>query len=566
MTFWRAALVSASVVLLGGLLVLLLVDRSSAPGPSPVATGSPTPGPDDTIAASPSAPSPEPEPSPSPEPADRGLVGASTVGEPWGEGGLLSFRGNPTRTWYGQGPVPDEPEVLWRYPDSRMCTEEVTGYEDVPVDGGETPASDASTDEGGASPSPAEPSPADSPATSPSPQPSPRTSPSPITKLWCGTGWTGQPAVWERPDGLTEVVFGGYDGAVHFLDGATGQPTRPSFQTGDMIKGSVTLDPDGLPLLYFGSRDGFLRVVALDRPEPTELWRLASHPQGVWNNDWDGNPVVIGDLLLEGGEDSWFYAIQLNKAPDGDGLVQVAPEVLVEVPGFNDQLFDDVGDGNVSIENSVAVFEDRVYFANSGGRVVGLDLSRVEQGVAPVVFDHWVGDDVDASIVIDEEGMLYVAAELERVLPRAEEVGQLVKLDPYATGDPQVWGVAVPPRGDIPGDAGGIWGTPALHGEVLYVTTHPGDLLVVDRATGEVVWEERIGYHEWSSPVVVGDTLVVGACQAGGLLAWSITDPRAPRELWHARQPSGACIESTPAVWDGRIYVGSRDGYFYAFE
>lgn len=536
MTFWRTALLSASVVLLGGLLVLLLGDRGSAP--APVAIGSPTPVPTETVAPSPSVPSPEP--SPPPEPADRGLVGASTVGEPWGEAGLLSFRGNPTRTWYGQGPVPQEPEVLWRYPDSRMCTEEVTGYEDVPVQGGASPA--------------------------PSPQPSPRTSPSPITKLWCGTGWTGQPAVWERPDGVTEVVFGGYDGAVHFLDGATGQPTRPKFQTGDMIKGSVTLDPDGLPLLYFGSRDGFLRVVALDRPEPTELWRLASHPQGVWNNDWDGNPVVIGDLMLEGGEDSWFYAVRLHKEIGDDGLVQVAPEVLVEVPGFNDQLFDDVGDGNVSIENSVAVFEDRAYFANSGGRVVGLDLSRVEQGEAPVVFDHWVGDDVDASIVIDEEGMLYVAVELERFLPRAEEVGQLVKLDPYATGDPQVWGVAVPPRPDIPGDAGGIWGTPALHGDVLYVTTHPGDLLVVDRATGEVVWEERIGYHEWSSPVVVGDTLVVGACQSGGLLAWSITDPRAPREVWHARQPSGACIESTPAVWDGRIYVGSRDGYFYAFE
>ncbi|RPI23860.1 MAG: hypothetical protein EHM57_03420, partial [Actinobacteria bacterium] len=24
--------------------------------------------------------------------------------------------------------------------------------------------------------------------------------------------------------------------------------------------------------------------------------------------------------------------------------------------------------------------------------------------------------------------------------------------------------------------------------------------------------------------------------------------------------------ESTPAVWDGRIYVGSRDGFFYALE
>ncbi len=451
-TFWRAALLATSVVLLGGVLFLLLsgADGDSAPGSAPVATGSPTPAPQDTIAA----PTPSAAPSPSPSLADRGLVGASTVGEPWGEGGLLSFRGNPTRTWYGHGPVPDEPEVLWRYPDSRMCTEEITGYEDVPVEGeapaggndSTNPAAGSDTDGDGASPAPDPTASPERPGASPgpTPQPSPRTSPSPIVKLWCGTGWTGQPAVRERSDGVTEVVFGGYDGAVHFLDGATGEPTRPKFQTGHMIKGSVTLDPDGLPLLYVGSRDGYFRVVALDREEPTELWRLGSHPQGVWNNDWDGNPVVLGDLLLEGGEDSWFYAVRLNKTIGEDGLVQVAPEVLVEVPGFNDQLFADVGDRNVSIENSVAVFEDRVYFANSGGRVVGLDLTRVEQGEAPIVFDHWVGDDVDASIVIDQEGMLYVSVELERFLPRAEEMGQLVKLDPYTDGDPRVWGVPAP--------------------------------------------------------------------------------------------------------------------------
>ncbi|MBM3885992.1 MAG: PQQ-binding-like beta-propeller repeat protein, partial [Gemmatimonadetes bacterium] len=28
--------------------------------------------------------------------------------------------------------------------------------------------------------------------------------------------------------------------------------------------------------------------------------------------------------------------------------------------------------------------------------------------------------------------------------------------------------------------------------------------------------------------------------------------------------PSRACIESTPALWRGRLYVGARDGFFYA--
>ena len=37
---------------------------------------------------------------------------------------------------------------------------------------------------------------------------------------------------------------------------------------------------------------------------------------------------------------------------------------------------------------------------------------------------------------------------------------------------------------------------------------------------------------------------------------------RRPRALWSIRL--GGCIESTPAVWRGRIYVGTRGGALYA--
>ena len=85
------------------------------------------------------------------------------------------------------------------------------------------------------------------------------------TKVWCGTGWTGQPSVFER-DGRTWVVFGAYDRNIHFVDYETGQDILPPFPTGDIIKGSVSIDPDGLPLVYSGSRDNKLHVIAIDRP------------------------------------------------------------------------------------------------------------------------------------------------------------------------------------------------------------------------------------------------------------------------------------------------------------
>ena len=437
------------------------------------------------------------------------------VGRSWGNGveGLLQFRGNPTHTFYGVGPVPTAPRVLWRFPDAPMCGESRVGGR---------------------------------------------------AKTWCGSGWTGQPVVWERPDGVTEAIFGAYDKAVHFVDVRTGLRTRPDFMTGDIIKGSVSLDPDGFPLLYFGSRDNKLRIVALDRPAPTELWALDAYAVSpvIWNNDWDGNPSIVNDVLYEGGENSWFFAIKLNRRYDDDGRVAVDPHHLVEFPGWTDALLEQIGDRTVSIENSVALFENRVYFANGGGRVVGLDTTHVLDGEAPVVFDYWVGDDVDASIVIDEDGMIYVSVEHERFLPRSDEVGQLVKLDPYDSENPLRWSVHAPGRPD--GDVGGLWATPALGDGVLYAPTHEGKLLAVDRANGEVVWEDTIGWHAWSSPAVVDGKLVLGTCN-GSLRIYDLTDPRQPSLVGSTRLESGGCIESTPAVWKGRILVGSRDGYFYAF-
>ena len=62
--------------------------------------------------------------------------------------GLTTFRGNASRSYYGEGPVPSAPTIRWVYPSdgSKMC------------------AMSAETQTG--------------------PQ-----------KQWCGTGWTGQPNV-----------------------------------------------------------------------------------------------------------------------------------------------------------------------------------------------------------------------------------------------------------------------------------------------------------------------------------------------------------------------------------
>ena len=96
--------------------------------------------------------------------------------------GLTTFRGNASRDYYGEGPVPSEPQIDWTYPSTgKLCMQS--------IDNGITFQG--------------------------------------AVQLWCGTGWTGQPNVVQQPDGSTEVRIGAYDGAYHFLNGQTGQPVGP---------------------------------------------------------------------------------------------------------------------------------------------------------------------------------------------------------------------------------------------------------------------------------------------------------------------------------------------------
>jgi outer membrane protein assembly factor BamB len=64
--------------------------------------------------------------------------------------------------------------------------------------------------------------------------------------------------------------------------------------------------------------------------------------------------------------------------------------------------------------------------------------------------------------------------------------------------------------------------------------------------------------------VVVDGVLVVATC-SGELRGYGLTDPRAPVRLWTV-DLGGTCVEATPAVWEGTIYLGTRDGYLRAFR
>lgn len=424
--------------------------------------------------------------------------------------GLLTFRGNPSRSYYGKGPVPrTAPQILHRFPDQPMCKSSENLGE---------------------------------------------------TKVWCGMGWTGQPVIAERED-RRWAIFGGYDGHVHFMDAITGERILPDVPTGDLIKGTPTMDPDGYPLVYSGSRDNLLRAIAIDRPDAAEvLWSLDSEsvPPNLWNDDWDSSPIVLGDYLVEGSESSRFWVIKLNRSYDPlTGLVRVNPKVVFTTPVWDQEVLAANGDEQASVESSVAIYKDTAYFGTSAGLIWGFDLSPLRRGGLPKqVFRLYTAADNDPTVVVDDKGMLYVAGEFDRDLPRAREVGQLAKINPHNAANPVVWTFT-----ETTELHSGIYGSPAIVGDTVIVSSDGGRLTALNRDNGAVLWQITLRGPLWGSPVIVDKVLLIGDCN-GFFHAFDVSNPVvAPPELWSVEL--GGCIEATPAVWDGRIYIGTRAGHLF---
>ena len=79
----------------------------------------------------------------------------------------------------------------------------------------------------------------------------------------------------------------------------------------------------------------------------------------------------------------------------------------------------------------------------------------------------------------------------------------------------------------------------------------------VNRYSGKVLWSKRLeGLVGFSS---CGRRYSHNRGLRGHLRAYGVQQPDVePIEIW--RVEIGGCLEATPTVWEGRIYIGSREG------
>jgi outer membrane protein assembly factor BamB len=111
---------------------------------------------------------------------------------------------------------------------------------------------------------------------------------------------------------------------------------------------------------------------------------------------------------------------------------------------------------------------------------------------------------------------------------------------------------------------------PVIHGDTMFVLGDSGVALAIDKLTGRVIWQRKVGTLSAASPAV-GDGLVFlpvlsttpGATVPGQGRFVALSE-QTGRVVWSMTIPGGS--ESSPLAWGQTLYFGDQDGTVYAIQ
>jgi outer membrane protein assembly factor BamB len=298
--------------------------------------------------------------------------------------------------------------------------------------------------------------------------------------------------------------------------------------------------------VYVGSRLG--KVYCLDAESGQLIWSTQL-------SDSLSAPAVMYDRLYIGSMNGKVYCLDTKNGNllwsyQTGSLIEsaVTIERAVYVTSRDHNLYClDPYDGHLlwryttrnALRSSPAVSGGYVYFGSFDNNLYCLDALTGRN-----IWNYDLGSDIDASPTAF--GGLYIGA----------ADGKLYSF----TGNRIKWSFQT--NGTIHES------TPAVSGPIaastsIYVGSTDGKIYCIDAESGSLLWKKQVGTRAlFTSPAIVGNRVYINSCKSGR--NWIVClDRFTGTEIWSRKLLSTSF--SSPAIADGRLYVGDEDGNIYCF-
>lgn len=266
----------------------------------------------------------------------------------------------------------------------------------------------------------------------------------------------------------TGVFVGDEEGKLYALDRESGRPLWKPFETGDLIKGGVTiLPPDpasGAPRLLFGSHDGHL--YCLNAATGEQIWKFDT--RGPVN----GSQAIHGEHTFVSGCDQPILRVVNTNTGEQHAEIPLDGSLLVASP---------------------ALVGDVLYFGTPDGEVIALDW--IQQQRVWTYKDPGRKQEIHSSPAVTDK--------LAIIGSRDKRLHAIDRL----TGE-RVWAFET---------KGPIDSSPVVVRERIFFGSADRNVYAVD-FSGQEVWKHNTGHRISASPAVGEGHLVIGCEGSGGAI------------------------------------------------
>ena len=336
---------------------------------------------------------------------------------------------------------------------------------------------------------------------------------------------------------LKEVIIGGEDGKIYFLDLADGQPTRSAINLGYPMRSAPSLDPFGNAFMAIGqyarkmaSGTGKIGMRYYNLLDQKQLGMIDGTDSKLKRpiselSSFDTSPIIDrnSNTMISVGSNGLLYVTKLNiEQSRTEASLKFNPSTVV----LRTQA-DGEAKNRTAVSSSPAAYQNYVFYADRGGILRCVDVNTLS-----VLWAVDTGDAVEAAVALDldedENLWLYTATTLQNrnkgdAVMRCynAETGALrwelpVNVTKTKSGNP-IAGVYASP----------VIGTGLLKDSVFFTissvsaaggktlfgesTAKDGVLVCVDKQSGAVKWTYELDSYAYSSPVAVYGANDIGA-------------------------------------------------------